>query len=100
VTKELFFDLKGYFDFSLKEKNKKAYLIAHFLGKMIAFGVKNQEVFNKYYKELVATTGDIKWADANKYVKRFKVFGRAYVYWRAEEYKVYEWGKRVYSYFE
>lgn len=30
-------------------------MIAHFLGKMMALGVKNQEVFDKYYNDLVAT---------------------------------------------
>ena len=66
----------------------------------MALSVKNQEVFDKYYNNLITTADYIKCTDAYKYVKRFKVFGRAYVHWRAVEYKVYECEKRIYSHSE
>lgn len=96
-AKIAFFNKKGLYDLSIKEKDKKSYNLILGLAKLKQVKLVDDIAFERYYKELVATAGDIKWTEANKYVKRFKVFDRAYVYWRAVEYKVYEWGKRIYA---
>ena len=38
---------------------------------------------------------DIKWKDSNKYVKRFKIFRKGYIYFRAFEYRVWATIKKI-----
>jgi len=78
-AKIAFFNKKGLYDLSIKEKNKKSYNLILGLAKLKQVKLVDDIAFERYYKELVATAGDIKWTEANKYVKRFKVFGRAFI---------------------
>lgn len=90
-----FFEKKGMTDYALIEKNKKCQNIFFFLVKMRVLKINDESIYLKYYTELVECSRSINWTDASKYVKRFKLFGRAYIYWRAVESKVYKWGKTV-----
>lgn len=78
-----------YYDLALKEKNRKALEIINNLSKMICYRIKNKKVWNKYYKELLDTTKEIKWKDSSKNVKRFKIIKKFYIYLRSVEYKAW-----------
>ncbi len=69
-----FFNNKEYFDLALEEKNRKMNILIVNLSKMKRYGIKNKEVWNKYYKELLNTNKEVKWKGSTKYNKFYKVF--------------------------
>lgn len=79
---------KGYYNLALNEKNKKMNSLVINLAKMKRYKIKDKEVFNKYYKELLDTNKDVKWKDANKKAKLFKIFRRPYISVLAIMYRV------------
>lgn len=83
-----FFRKKGYDDLLVKEKNNKINNIIINLSKMKKNKIKDKEVFNKYYKELLDTNKEVKWKDANKKAKLFKIFRRPYISVLAIMYRV------------
>ncbi len=88
-NKKIVFFLKNdYLDLALKEKNKKMNNIIINLSKMKSYRIKNKKVFNKYYKELLDTNKEVKWKDASKKVKLFKIFRRPYISVLAIMYRV------------
>ena len=89
-----FFSKKGYYDLVLKEKRAKMNNIIMNLSKMKRYKIKNKGVFNKYYKELLDTNKDIKWKDANKKVKLFKIFRKSSINGLAFLYRVRDLVKR------
>ena len=93
-----FFTKKKYFDLAIEEENRKALVIIKNLAKMKCYRINNKEVYDKYYNELVETSKELSWKDTSSKLKCFKIFGRLYIWWRYLEYRVYKWGKRIYSY--
>lgn len=83
-----FFNKHGYSDLELVEKNNKMNNLISNLAKMKKYKIKNKEVFNKYYKELLDTNKDIKWKGANKKFKLFKIFRRLSISTLALWYKI------------
>ena len=65
---------KKYYDLVLKEKNYKMYSIIINLSKMKRYKIRDKEIYNKYYKELVETNNEVKWKDATRINKFYKVF--------------------------
>lgn len=69
-----FHNKRKYYDLALKEKNLKIKDLLFLLSKMKRYGIKNKEVWDKYYRELVNTNKEVKWKSATKYNKFYKVF--------------------------
>ena len=89
-----FFNNKKYYDLVLKEEKCKIDSIISNLSKMKRYKIKNKEVFNKYYKELLDTNKEVKWKDANKKVKLFKIFRRPSISILAIMYRVRDFIRR------
>lgn len=89
-----FFSKKGYSDLALKEKKSKIDNLMMNLSKMKRYKINNKEVFNKYYKELLDTNKDVKWKDANKKVKLFKIFRKPSINGLAFLYRIRDLVKR------
>ena len=90
-----FYQKKGYYDLAKKEKNFKMSNIIFNLSKMKAYNFKYKMDSKYYYNELLILNKEIKWKDANKYVKRFKIFKKAYLFIRLIEYKIYYFIKKL-----
>ena len=71
-----FISNKGYYDLVVVEKSRKMLHLIKCLAKMERYGIKNKEVWDKYYKELVEINKEVKWKDSNKYDKFYKIFRR------------------------
>lgn len=72
-----FFNKKGFSELVNHEKNKKMNMLIIFLSKMKRYGIRNDEVEKKYYKELIYTNKEVKWVGATYINKIYKVFGKS-----------------------
>ena len=88
-----FFEKNSYKELAIKEKNRKSLIIISNLSKTHLYHINNPEIYNKYYNELLLTVKELKWNESSKYVKRFKIFKKYYIYFRYIEYKLYYWIK-------
>ena len=84
-----FFDSKKYYDLSNKEKKGKACELIRNLAKMKLNKIKNKEVYEKYYEELIKTVKELKWNESNRRVKLFKLFKKHYLRLNFLEHKIY-----------
>ena len=84
-----FFDSKRYYDLSNKEKKGKACELIRNLAKMKLNKIKNKEVYEKYYEELIKTVKELKWNESNRRVKLFKLFKKHYLRLNFLEHKIY-----------
>lgn len=84
-----FFDSKRYYDLSNKEKTGKACELIRNLAKMKLNKIKNKEVYEKYYEELIKTVKELKWNESNRRVKLFKLFKKHYLRLNFLEHKIY-----------
>ena len=89
-----FYNNEEYYDMVYEEKKRKMNVLVAYLSKMKRYKIKNKEVFNKYYKELLDTNNDVKWKDANKKVKLFKIFRKPSINALAFLYRVRDLVKR------
>lgn len=83
-----FYNKKGYNDLALKEKKKKIDRDIIILSKMKQYGIKNKEVKEKCYNDLLRTNKEIKWNKATRRNKLFKVFRRLSINILAIKYKL------------
>ena len=70
----LFLNDNGYFDLAMEEENRKMNILIILLSKMKRYDIKDKEIEEKYYQELVNTNKEVKWKGATKYNKFYKVF--------------------------
>ena len=74
-----FYNKKRYLDLVIREKNRKINVLIVFLAKMKRYKIKNKEVFDKYYKELIDTNKEINWRNTTKLNKLYKLFGKPFI---------------------
>lgn len=67
---------KGFYDLIDIEKNRKMNCLIINLSKMKRYGIKNNEMWNMYYKKLVEINKEVKWKTSTKYNKLYKLFRR------------------------
>lgn len=69
-----FFIEKGYYDLIEKEKNRKMNALISYLYRMKMNKIYNDKIKKDYYSELHILNKDVKWKNATKYNKFYKVF--------------------------
>ncbi len=71
-----FYHQKEYYDIELKEKNNKMSDLIKLLVKSKKYKIKNSQTKKKYYNELVEINKEVKWKEANKINKFYKICRR------------------------
>lgn len=89
-----FFNKKKYYDLIQKETNNKVDNIFFVFYMMKKNKIKNKELFNNCYQELLNTNKEVKWKDASKKVKLFKIFRRPSISILAIVYRVRDFIRR------
>ena len=97
-----FYNIHNYYDLALSERNRKMSTIINRIIMLNLNGFKDKNIINTFYNELNITNQYIKWNDASKHVKRFKIFKKNYVRFRMIEYyfwNLYKDTIRKYTFF-
>ena len=87
--KILFYNKHRYYDLANQAKNKKMYIIIEKIVKMYYKGFEDKRIINELFNELQYTNNTIKWNEASKIVKRYKLFGNGYIRFRLIEYYIW-----------
>lgn len=84
-----FFKNKEYYDLMVEEKNRKAEILLINLFRLKCCKGNNKEIARKHYMNLLKTSKEIKWKEAHKKIKWFKVLKKSYLYARFFKYKMH-----------
>ena len=93
-----FYNDKGYLELAYNDTIKKCDVIIINLAKLKEKKIinkSNKEKIELYYYDLVNSSKEIKWKDANKHIRLFKLFGMNYIRFRVFEIRVWKVIKKV-----